>query len=311
MMPDGQDERLYPARKTLQVLNPNIDTNPESKPDAKLSPFFVKQQPSQTLADLIIPESDKLVLSQIINKCHSGQKRDLETWGFKPNSHKHGAVLLLYGAPGTGKTFTAGVIANELKRDLLILNVPELRDKYYGETEKLVKRAFCEMRELAADIDNAPVFLLNEADQLIHNRIANTSTCSTIENTIQSIILEELETFPGILILTTNFETNMDEAYFRRFDLKFKFSLPDLDSRRKLWKLYLRSEIPGSGEIDVEILAQRYQFSGAQIAMVVQNACIEAISRIGTAQKLELSDLLKYAELEQPWASKINKSIGF
>lgn len=298
-------------RKTLQVLNPNIDTNPESKPDAKLSPFFLKQQPSQTLADLIIPESDKLVLAQIINKCHSGQKRDLETWGFKPDNHKQGVVLLLYGAPGTGKTFTAGVIANELKRDLLILNVPELRDKYYGETEKLVKRAFCEMRELAADIDNAPVFLLNEADQLIHNRIANTSTCSTIENTIQSIILEELETFPGILILTTNLESNLDEAFFRRFDLKFRFRLPDLESRRKLWKMYLRKEIPGSADIDVEPLAQKYQFSGAQIALVVQNACVAAIGRTGKSKRLSQHDLLQYADLEQPWANQVNKSIGF
>jgi len=260
---------------------------------------------------VIIPAGDKQLISQIITKCRSDKRRDLENWGFKIESNKQGVVLLLYGPPGTGKTFTAGAIANELHRDLVSLNVPELRNKYYGETEKLIKKAFCEMREMAAKDSNAPVFLLNEADQLIHERIASTSTCSTIENSIQSIILEELETFPGILILTTNLESNLDEAFFRRFDLKFRFKLPDIESRRNLWKMYLRKEIPGSEAIDVEVLAQRYLFSGAQIAMVVQNACIEAIARNGKSKRLYLQDLLKYADLEEPWGNRVNKSIGF
>jgi len=295
--------------ETLKTLGYRFKTSEDVA--IKLSSFFQKCQPKQTLDDVIIPESDKQLISQIITKCRSDKRRDLEKWGFKAESNKQGVVLLLYGAPGTGKTFTAGAIANELNRDLVTLNVPELRNKYYGETEKLIKKAFCEMREMASKDSNAPVFLLNEADQLIHERIASTSTCSTIENSIQSIILEELEIFPSILILTTNLESNLDEAFFRRFDLKFRFKLPDLESRRNLWKMYLRKEIPGSEAVDVELLAQRYQFSGAQIAMVVQNACIEAIARIGKSKRLYLQDLLKYADLEQPWADKVNRSIGF
>lgn len=295
--------------ETLKTLGYRSKTSEDVA--IKLSSYFQKCQPKQTLGDVIIPESDKQLISQIITKCKSDKRRDLEKWGFKIESNKQGAVLLLYGAPGTGKTFTAGAIANELHRDLVTLNVPELRNKYYGETEKLIKKAFCEMLEMASKDSNAPVFLLNEADQLIHERIASTSTCSTIENSIQSIILEELETFPGILILTTNLESNLDEAFFRRFDLKFKFKLPDIESRRNLWKMYLRKEIPGSEAIDVEVLAQRYLFSGAQIAMVVQNACVEAIGRTGKSKRLSQHDLLKYADMEQPWANQMNKSIGF
>lgn len=295
--------------ETLKTLGYRSKTSEDVA--IKLSSYFQKCQPKQTLGDVIIPASDKQLISQMITKCGSDKRRDLEKWGFKAESNKQGVVLLLYGAPGTGKTYTAGAIANELNRDLVTLNVPELRNKYYGETEKLIKKAFCEMREMASKITNTPVFLLNEADQLLHERIASTSTCSTIENSIQSIILEELETFPGILILTTNLESNLDEAFFRRFDLKFKFKLPDLESRRNLWKMYLRQEIPGSEAIDVELLAQRYLFSGAQISMVVQNACIEAIARTGKSKRLYLQDLLKYADLEQPWADKVNKSIGF
>lgn len=229
----------------------------DAKP-SNLSSFFQKCQPRQTLNDLIIPEVDKKLLTHTISKCKKDTRMDLEKWGLRNEQNKQGVVLLLYGAPGTGKTYSAGAIANELKRELLMLNVPELRNKYYGETEKLIKKAFCQMREMATDNVNSPVFLLNEADQLIHHRTDSTSTCGTIENTIQSIILEELETFPGILILTTNLESHMDEAFFRRFDLKFKFNMPDIECRRKLWKMYLRKEIPGSGDIDVELWAKDF-----------------------------------------------------
>ncbi len=306
----GQVSSLGIPQEILISLGYRARTSDEAKAN-KLSSYFQRCQPTQTLDDLIIPASDKQLISQIITKCKSDNRRDLGKWGFKAESNKQGVVLLLYGTPGTGKTYTAGAIAKELQKDLIMLNVPELRNKYYGETEKLIKKAFCEMREMATDTADAPVFLLNEADQLIHERIANTSTCSTIENSIQSIILEELETFPGILILTTNLESNLDEAFFRRFDLKFRFRLPDLESRRKLWKMYLRKEIPGSEDIDVEQLAQKYQFSGAQIALVVQNACVEAIGRTGKSKRLRQHDLLKYADLEQPWANQVNKSIGF
>lgn len=278
-----------------------------------LSPYFEKCQTKQTLDNLILPEGDKQLLTVIINKCRTDKSNELSKWGFVSDKDmtKQGLVILLYGAPGTGKTYTAGAIANELQRELVMLNVPELRNKYYGETEKQIKKAFTEMREMAVQEVNPPLFLLNEADQLIHNRIDNSSTCGTIENTIQSIILEELETFPGILILTTNLESNMDEAFFRRFDLKLKFNLPDLDSRYRLWKMYLRTEIPGAGDIDIDRLARRYQFSGAQIAMVVHNACCEAVRRTGINKRLYLDDLLKYAELEHPWSNGISKSIGF
>lgn len=297
---------------TPQIMKSLGGKTQKSEPISKnLSPFFQRSKPSQALDDLILPATDKQLIYQILAKCKSGIRKDLQKWGFKLENHKQGLVLLLYGAPGTGKTYTAGAIATELHKDLITINVSELRNKFYGETEKLIKKAFAEMREMAKEEENSPVLLLNEADQLIHERISNTSTSSAVENSIQSIILEELETFPGILILTTNLESNLDEAFFRRFDLKFGFRLPNLESRRKLWKLYLRKEIPGSADIDVEPLAQKYQFSGAQIALVIQNACIEAISRKGKSKRLGLQDLQKYADLEQPWTNQVNKTIGF
>ena len=82
----------------------------------KISSYFQKCQPKQTLDDVIIPAGDKQLISQIITKCRYDKHRDLEKWGFNVESNKQGVVLLLYGPPGTGKTFTAGAIANELQK---------------------------------------------------------------------------------------------------------------------------------------------------------------------------------------------------
>lgn len=314
----SKDVRMTRFGVSGLIVRPEIlesigyEASKTAKAASKLSPYFQRCQPTQTLEDVILPASDKQLIYQIITKCDAEKRRSLEEWGFKGLNNKQGVVLLLYGDPGTGKTYTAGAIANELQKELITLNVPELRDKFYGETEKLIKEAFTEMRKMADEDENPPVFLLNEADQLLHTRMTSYhSSCSTVENSIQSIILEELETFPGILILTTNLETNLDQAFFRRFDLKFRFGMPDLESRKELWKLHLKKEIPGSEHIDVELLAKKYRFSGAQIALVIQNACVEAIGREENYRFLGLHDLLKYAELEQQWSHNDNKSIGF
>lgn len=314
----GKDGRMSRFGVSGLIVPPDImdslgyGVSSSAKDAPKLSPHFQRCQPVQTLEDVVLPASDKQIICQIITRCDPDKRKCMEKWGFQGLNNKQGVVLLLYGDPGTGKTYTAGAIANELQKELITLNVPELRDKFYGETEKLIKEAFTEMRKMAVEDENPPVFLLNEADQLLHTRMTSYhSSCSTVENSIQSIILEELETFPGILILTTNLETNLDEAFFRRFDLKFRFGMPDLESRKELWKLHLKKEIPGSEHIDVELLAKKYRFSGAQIALVIQNACVEAIGREENYRFLGLYDLLKYAGLEQQWSHNDNKSIGF
>ncbi|MDZ4121223.1 MAG: ATP-binding protein, partial [Candidatus Cloacimonadaceae bacterium] len=160
-------------QETMAALGYQTQNHQESK-HKRPGTFFEKCPVEQSLAELIIPEPDKKLLYSIISNCKSEKRLELEKWGFTSKGSKQGTVLLLYGAPGTGKTYTAGAIANELNRDLLMLKVPELRNKFFGETEKLIKQAFRDMRDMTRDETNAPVFLLNEADQLIHNRRAGT-----------------------------------------------------------------------------------------------------------------------------------------
>jgi len=266
----------------------------------------------QTLQDLIIPTHDLDLLKSL--KDFYSNRQALHKWGFeiKATGVSNGFIALFYGEPGTGKTYAAGALANTLNRKLISIDCSALRDPYYGETEKIIRKTFRLMREMSARFTDSLVFLINEADQLIHKRNLYPGESSRPENSLQNIILEEMETFQDILILTTNLHDNIDEAYFRRFHLKLRFNLPDNECRRKLWQLHLHQKIPGISRIDTNFLANYYHFSGGQIALVIKNSCIEAINRKGIQKKLTQKDLIKYANLEKEWSSvKNGRNVGF
>ena len=279
--------------------------------------YFSIIETTQKIDDLILPDEDKKILERIIARYKRPDHHDLSRWGFstaKTNSTDRfkGLILLFYGASGTGKTFAAGAIANELNKELVGINCAEFRQMYYGQTEKIVKRTFNQMHQIASGSNNPPLFLLNEAEQITHQRNEEAFKTDHTENAIQNIILEALESFPGFLILTTNLKEIIDDAYYRRFNIKMEFKKPDLKCRKQLWKIHLHDGIPGIRSIDIDHLAKSFQFTGGQIAIVVQNACLDAITRKGKEKRLKMEDLLKYACLEQPYqqASGDNR-IGF
>lgn len=278
--------------------------------------YFSLIQPGQTLDQLILPKPALESIKSIIARLKDPRRDGLAQWGLlgaslsAEQSVQHGCNVLLHGEPGTGKTYIAGVIANELSRPLLLINANSIRDMYYGSTEKRARTMFREMRQIASEAN--PVFLLNEGDQLIHRRGGDLERSTDVtENAIQSIFLEEMETFPGILIVTSNLAQNLDPAMSRRFHYKLEIPVPDAACRLKLWKLHLPFSIPGADAIDTEPLAQDFHFTGGQIRIVVQNACHEAFTR-GPQAKLSLDDLTKYAYLElgSSFESK-SRIIGF
>lgn len=259
-------------------------------------------EPHQTLDQLILPRMALDSVEAIISRLKDPRRSELDQWGLLgasltgDASVQQGCNVLLHGEPGTGKTYIAGVLANELGRPLLMINANNLRDKYYGSTEKRVRALFQEMRLIAREAN--PVFLLNEGDQLIHRRGGDLERSADVtENGIQSIFLEEMETFPGILLVTSNLAQNLDPAMSRRFHYKLEIPTPDAACRLKLWKLHLPTSVPGASELDLESLSQGFPFTGGQIRLVVLNASHEAFNR-GPQAKLSLDDLCKYARLE-------------
>ncbi len=272
---------------------------------------------SKGLASLILPQQDLALLRVAVTRLQNGDFEDLERWGINPPleggvSKYHGLLALFYGEPGTGKTFAAGAVAAELEKELISIDATLLRNHWYGDSEKLVRGLFEDMARIVRDSDDPPVFLLNECDQIIHRRDSSLTGSHNTENAIQNIILEQLENFPGILIMTTNLVDNIDAAYFRRFNIKLQFTRPDEECRLRLWKAHLLPTIPGAECIPVAELARDFEFTGGQISLVIQNACFEAVSRETAERRLKLEDILKYARVEQPWIGKGQKRpVGF
>lgn len=218
---------------------------------------------------------------------------------------RRGFACLFYGAPGTGKTETVLQLARKTGRDILQVNVSELRDKYVGESEKRVKALFDNYRKTVASSNIAPILLFNEADAIISKRTENIArSVDKMENVLQNIILQEIENLEGILIATTNLTANMDKAFERRFLYKVEFNVPTTEAKCAIWK----SMIPSLSDEESMTLATEYEFSGGQIENIARK---HTITQILAESDITLNDIRLICNEELLDKSHTRKPIGF
>ena len=220
-----------------------------------------------------------------------------------------GVAVLLYGAPGTGKTESVMQIAKETGRSIIHVDISEAKSAWFGESEKRVKKIFtsyrnsCELAERKGEL--MPILLFNEADALISKRKNDTSgNCAQTENAIQNIILEELENLKGIFIATTNLASNMDSAFERRFLFKIKFENPSTEAKTSIWMNKLSWLDKGSATE----FARDYDFSGGQIDNIVRKI---AMNEVITGERPEISDIRDMCNCEKIDNPEGSRRIGF
>ena len=192
-----------------------------------------------------------------------------------------GFACLFYGGPGTGKTETAYQLARQTGRDIMVVDVPQIKSKWVGESEKNIKALFDRYREQVKKSNenedhsrNTPILLFNEADAIIGKRKDGAvNAVDKMENSLQNIILQEMETLDGIMIATTNLTQNLDTAFERRFLYKIRFEKPTAEARAQIW----HSMIPDLDEHDIQTLASKYDFSGGQIENIARHYTIDSI----------------------------------
>lgn len=219
---------------------------------------------------------------------------------------RHGFSCLFYGGPGTGKTETVYQLARQTGRDILVVDVPQIKSKWVGDSEKNIKALFDRYRELVNRSEVAPILLFNEADAIIGIRKNGaTNAVDKMENTIQNIILQEMESLDGILIATTNLADNLDTAFERRFLYKIRFEKPDASVRSLIWK----QMIPELSTTDATTLATTFDFSGGQIENIARKHAIHAVLH-GEPESL-LRTLQDYCATEKLDSKSEVRRIGF
>lgn len=212
---------------------------------------------------------------------------------------------ILYGGPGTGKTELARQIARTTQRNLVIVDVSKLNGSYVGESERNYRDLFRNFKYIEAVSSRAPILFIDEADGILGKRAPCMEARDRFWNSLQNILLEELNDFEGILLATTNLADNLDEAMDRRFLIKIEFHTPDENTRKKIWK----SKLPQVSDNDLAVIARDFPFSGGHIDNVATQALIESIMN-GT--NITLESLINFSNNECSFTNKAGrKRIGF
>ena len=218
---------------------------------------------------------------------------------------RSGFTCLFYGSPGTGKTETVYQLARNTGRDIIMVDVSKLKSCWVGESEKNFKSLFSKYRQLVKDSKITPILLFNEADAIFGIRRSGAeSAVDKMENSLQNILLQEMEDLQGILIATTNLTENLDKAFERRFLYKIKFDKPSASVKCQIWK----SMLPELSETDAKLLSSKYEFSGGQIENIVRKKAIQSIL---TGTEIGMDDLINFCSEEELNSNKNRKIIGF
>jgi hypothetical protein len=214
---------------------------------------------------ILPPDIQESVLELIARIKH--RRTVYDQWGMgEIVTTARGVTALFQGGPGTGKTLVASAIANELGMDLYRVDLSRIMSKWIGETEQNLAKLF------DAAEDGHAIVLFDEADSLFAKRTEVRTSVDRYANLEVNYLLQRLDTFEGIAILTTNFGTAIDNAFKRRLSFRLTFPFPDEDAREALWRSHLPAQLPKVGTFDLAELARKYRLSGGYI----RNAALRA-----------------------------------
>ncbi|WP_045305429.1 ATP-binding protein [Saccharothrix sp. ST-888] len=253
-------------------------------------------RPAVGWPDLVLPERPYEQLRDLVRRVRH-RDRVLGQWRMRPGGGRgRGVSALFSGGSGTGKTLAAEVVAADLGLDLYVVDLATVVDKYIGETEKHLERIFTE-----ADAVNA-VLLFDEADAVFGRRTATQDAHDRYANTGTSYLLQRLESFDGLALLTTNMPANIDPAFLRRLDLVVHFPAPDEAQRQVLWDRCLGPAVPRADDLDqaaLGALAAAFDLPGGAIRCCAVTAAYRAAD---CGRPLAVADLLaavreEYAKL--------------
>ena len=287
-----QVDRLAPMHFSL--LKPALSSEEQLIYEKSYLPEFSTSFPASRLTTLCSWED--LVLNDVALKQLEDIKawiayggKIMEDWDLKKRI-KPGFRVLFYGAPGTGKTFTAALLGKYTGREVYRIDLSMIVSKYIGETEKNLSNVFDK-----AENKNWILFF-DEADALFGKRTGVNDAHDRYANQEVSFLLQRIESYDGLVVLSTNLKRNMDEAFTRRFQSIIYFPIPQAEERVRLWENTFSSKTQLDSRIHLEEIASKYDLSGGAIVNVVQYCSLMAMKRGSTT--IDYDDLLEGIRME-------------
>jgi len=263
---------------------------------SRLNKFADREVADLRLDDLILPDDVKDQVREVIEAV-SAQQIVFREWGFGRKFNKgKGLSALFDGEPGTGKTLSAEIIAAELGMTLFRVNVANVVSKYIGETEKNLTKVFAEARSAQS------VLLFDEADSLFSKRVEVKGSNDRFANMEINVLLQLIERYDGLVILTTNLKKSIDSAFERRLSFKVNFPFPEPDIRASIWERLVPPEAPIEDEVDYDMLGKYFELSGGSIKNAVLRAAYRAVA---TGNKLSMDLFADAAKRECQAAGKL------
>lgn len=186
---------------------------------------------------------------------------------------KPGYRSLFYGPSGTGKTLTATLIGKQFGKDVYRIDLSQVVSKYIGETEKNLEKVFSKAE------NKDWILFFDEADALFGKRTNVKDSHDRYANQEVSYLLQRVEDYPGVIILASNFKSNMDDAFIRRFHSMIHFPAPNANERLQLWEKSMPSLYKPETLVNLKELAEKYELTGAAILNIVYHAALKAVSR--------------------------------
>lgn len=220
--------------------------------------------------DIVMNKDQRETLEHAIDQMNF-RKQVYDNWNYtKKYPYGRGLSILLFGAPGTGKSMCAQVIAHELNLELYRVDLSKVIDKYVGETEKSISMIFREAKKCNV------VLFFDECDTLFAKRSDDGGSNQASNNNKTALLLQEVEAYDGVSVLATNYKHNIDPAFFRRMKYIVEFQFPDADTREMLWRTTIPKGTPLGEDVDIRFLAERFEFVGGNIKNCILNAAFLA-----------------------------------
>jgi hypothetical protein len=264
--------------------------------------FARRLEPAFGLDDVVLPPDRLLQLREIVAHVKFAA-HVLNTWGFSGQlPYGRGVAALFSGPSGTGKTMAAQAIARELGTETFVIDLSQVVSKYIGETEKFIDATFRDAQRAGA------VLQIDEAEALFGRRSEVKDSHDRYANLEVAYLLQRMEAFDGVAILTTNLRQNVDQAFLRRLRFVIDFPKPDVNAREKIWQQCLPKDAPAN-RINFRHLARRLELTGGNIRQITVRAAFSAASE--ASKTIEMRHIVNATRSELAKLGMVNAEREF